>query len=215
MEPSEWSKVNKDNVLFLVIGSLCGFIAGYMIQERMAKVQPQPRIHGEAQAEAGGQATNPGTAPATQGGGMPNSGGPPNAMVQQLARRVAENPNDAEAIRQLANMNFDISNWSRARELYQRYLTLQPGDSDVLTDLGICYRAEGLFPEAIQAFDQALEGKADHWLAFYNKTIVLGIDLGDYAAAGAALEQLRKLRPGDLEVKRLSDEIDRRRQAAG
>lgn len=209
--------MNKDNVLFLVIGSLCGFIAGYMIQERMAKVQPQPRIHGEAQAEG---ATQP-NASGGQGSGIPGSGvppaagGPPNAMVQQLARRVAENPNDSDAIRQLANMNFDISNWSRATELYQRYLELNPGDSDVLTDLGICFRAEGRFPEALQAFDQALGEKADHWLAFYNKTIVLGLDIGDYAGAGAALEQLEELRPGDPEVKRLRDEIDRRRQAAG
>jgi len=197
--------VNKDNFLFLVIGSLCGFLAGYMIQERMAKIQPQPLIHGDSQA----QVETPGQPSAGPGPG----GGAPNPRVRQLSQRLAANPQDTEALRELADMNFDIRNWSRAAELYESFLEISGEDSDVLTDLGICYRAEGRFDEALATFEKALQSDGDSWLARYNKTIVLGLDLGDYSAAGEVLAELNRIRPDDPDVTRLADEIERRRKA--
>ena len=132
--------------------------------------------------------------------------------VQQLREQVANNPNDTEAILKLANMNFDISNWSRAQELYERYLALRPGDADVFSDLGICFRALGEFEEALDAFNTALEKDPDHWYARFNKTIVLGIDLGKIPAAEEALAQLRELRPDAPELERLATELAKRRQ---
>lgn len=207
--------MNRDNLLFLVIGVLCGFIAGYMIQERMASVQPLPRIHGEtgdqAAAREAQRSAQTNASPGAPAAGAPMGGGPPMAAVQELRQRVEANPQDAEAILQLANLNFDISNWSRAQELFDRYLTLNPGEPDVLSDLGICFRALGQHQEAIEAFDEALEAAPDHWYARFNKAIVLGIDMGNLDAADEVVAELRQQRPDAPELERLTAELERRR----
>ncbi len=97
--------MNRDNALFLILGALGGFILGYMIQERMATTQPLPRIHGDASVQAA-------AAPPMAGGAaaMP--------AIQELQQRLAANPEDADALVQLAHLDFDLSSWGRAPVLY-------------------------------------------------------------------------------------------------
>jgi tetratricopeptide (TPR) repeat protein len=202
--------LNRDNALFLLCGILCGFIAAYMVFERMATIQPQPRIHGAA--AAAGSLPPEALAGGAPAGTAPPGGGAPMAAVQQLREQVARNPEDADAVLQLANMNFDISNWSRAQELYEQYLALRPADADILSDLGICFRAQGQFDDALGAFEKALNENPEHWFARFNKTIVLGIDLGNVEAAEADMDRLRQLRPDAPELERLATELAKRRQ---
>ncbi|MCB1056972.1 MAG: tetratricopeptide repeat protein [Acidobacteria bacterium] len=208
--------MNRDNLLYLVIGVLAGFIAGYLLEERMAEVQPPLRVHGAT--EATGEPSAAGGGPMTGGGGaaapQPGAGsGPAVAAVRQLQERVAQNPDDADAVLGLANANFDISNWTRAIELYEHYLELRPDDADVLSDLGICYRAQGDFDDAVASFDKALAKDPDHWLARFNKAIVLGIDEGNLDAADQVVAEMRALRPDAPDLQRLEAELDRRRSA--
>ncbi|MCB1037375.1 MAG: tetratricopeptide repeat protein [Acidobacteria bacterium] len=192
--------MTKDHVLTLIIGVLLGFISGYMIHERMAEVHPQPRVHGAAEAAAMAPPAMP-----------PQGGGAPNAMVQELQARLQQDPNDTDAILRLANLNFDISNWSRAKELYDRYLELEPGDPNILSDMGVCLRNMQEFDQALAAFDRALEKTPDHWLSRFNKAIVLGIDMGEYDQAETVIAELRQMRPDAPEVDRLAQELERRR----
>lgn len=134
-------------------------------------------------------------------------------QVQQLRAYVEKNPNDAPAVRDLANLNYDISNWQRAAELYEQYLKLVPDDADVMTDLGACLRNMGKFTDALAAFERAVEKAPNHWQARYNQTLVLGLDLGRFDEASAAAEELKKLEPGNPEVDRLIEAIGRRRAA--
>ena len=194
--------MNRDNALFLLFGVLCGFIVAYMVFDRTQSLHPQPRIHGEESAAS---------APATGGAAGPAAGGAPMQVVQELRERVAKDPNDAVAVLDLANMNFDISNWKRAQELYEQYLSLRPGAADVYSDLGICLRAQGEYVEALGAFDTALEQDPDHWYARFNKAIVLGIDQGNIPAAEEALARLREIRPEAPELARLAEELAKRR----
>ncbi len=200
--------MTKDHLLTLIIGVLVGFIGGYMIHERMAEVHPQPRVHGGTAAAAAPPAGSPRSNLTNAPGG-----GAPNAVVQQLQERLRKNPSDAEAILELANLNFDISNWSRSRDLYLQYLELQPGQPDTLSDLGICHRNLGEFDQALAAFDRALAQAPDHWLSRFNKAIVLGIDLGDYDAAEVVVAELQEIRPDAPELARLAEELQRRRAA--
>lgn len=205
--------MNRDNLLFLVIGVLVGFITGYLLEEQMAEIQPPLRVHGATEAtgvpSTAGMPPGAGPGAAAPGGG----GGPAVAAVRQLQERVNQNPDDADAVLGLANANFDISNWSRAVELYERYLELKPGDADVLSDLGICYRAQGDFASAMASFDKAIAIQPDHWLARFNKAIVLGIDQGDLDAAGKVVAEMREMRPDAPDLKRLEAELERRRNA--
>jgi tetratricopeptide (TPR) repeat protein len=141
-------------------------------------------------------------------------GGPQMAEIQRLRDLVEKNPNDADAVLSLANLNFDIKNWARARELYERRLTLKPGDPDVMTDMGVCYRELGDFQQALGLFNQAQALAPDHWQSRYNKVVVLAFDLKDYDGAQKVLDELQRLQPGNPSIAELAAEVARRRSAA-
>ena len=198
--------MNRDNVLFLVIGALTGFLAGYLMQESMAMRQPAP-VRPPTAAAQGNPSAGPGPAPA---GGT----GPAMAEVQELSARVAQNPNDAAAIRRLANLNYDISNWQRAAELYERYLEIEAGDPDVMTDLGATYRNLGRPNDALAQFRGARQRDPEHWQALYNEILVHAFDLEDLEAANSAMAQLQRLQPDNPNVSRLAEELAKRSQGA-
>ncbi len=195
--------MNRDNVLFIVIGSLFGFIAGYVLHEVMAARQPPPRPAGAAVLPSPGADPPPTTAP---------TGDPTQAMqqVQELRAYVEANPNDREALRQLANMNYDIGNWQRAGELYERLLKLEPDDVDTMTDLGAAYRHQGRTDVALELFRKVKRLAPDHWQSRFNEILVLAFDLGDLQAAAKAAEELRTLQPNNPDVERLAAEVARR-----
>jgi len=220
--------VNKDNVLFGVIGILLGFLAGYLLHEVMSARQP-PRLRpGDTAAAAalgaGGDAAGAGgagEAPADASGPGPGGaggaggpGGPQMAAIQQLREQVEKNPNDNAALLQLANANFEIQRWDRAQELYLRYLKMKPNQPGVMSDLGVTYRNQGKFQEALDLFRQV--GKIDptNWQSRFNEVVVLGIDLKQYDQAQQALVELRKMQPNNPDVERLAAAVESRRKAA-
>ena len=202
--------MNRDNVLFVLIGILAGFIGGYVMHEAMAARQPPPRVAGAPPAAEPGRASP--AAPST--GAAPGAGQPAMEEVQRLSARVAENPDDAEATRRLANLNYDISNWERAAELYSRFLELEPGNPDVMTDLGATYRYLGRPREALEQFHDVKRNAPDHWQARYNEVLVLAFDLDDLQAANAAMAELMQLQPDNPDVSRLAVELEKRSKGA-
>lgn len=210
--------MNKDHVLFLVIGLLGGFLLGYVGHEVMASRQPAPASAfggGAAPAAGGGAQPGGGGAPAPNIAAGGGGGGPAMEQVQQLRAYVEKNPNDAQAVRDLANLNYDISNWQRAAELYEQYLKLRPEEVDVMTDLGACLRNMGKSAEALAVLQRAKAKDPKHWQARYNEVLILGFDLGRMDEAAAAAAELRKLEPSNPDVTKLVTEIERRRGAGG
>jgi tetratricopeptide (TPR) repeat protein len=215
--------VSKDNFLFAVIGLLFGFITGYLMHEVMETRQPPRRTGAEvAEAPAGPAAGMlpqglPAESPAALGataGANGEAGGPAMAQIRELQERVQKNPEDADALLELANMNFDIRNWARAVELYTRFLKLRPGSPDVLTDLGVCLKESAQPERALEAFRGAQKLSPDHWRSLYNEVFVLAFELGRTAEADQALVRLRRLQPGNPAVEKLAGEMERQRAAA-
>ena len=230
--------MNKDNLLFATLGLLFGFVAGFLLQEVMAARQPPRRPPGDASAmsavaspdggsEGGGGAPAGDAAQAANGSpGQPGGpgqsgtqagtppGAPPMAEVQKLKAYVAEHPNDADAVLQLANLNFDIQNWPRARDLYNHYLELRPKQPNTLTDLGITYRQLKEYDRALDLFKQAQTIDPNHWQSRFNAVIVLAFDLKRYDEAESVLGQLKKLQPANPQVQQLADAVDKQKKAA-
>ena len=133
--------------------------------------------------------------------------------VQRLRAYVEENPQDVDAARQLANMNYDIGNWQRAGELYERVLEQRPEDVDAMTDLGACYRNQGRFDDALALFRKVSEQQPDHWQARFNEVLVLAFDMNDPESAGPAIDELKRLQPDNPDVQRLINEVERRKNS--
>ncbi len=193
--------MNRDNLLFAAIGVLFGFIAGYLLHEVMAARQPPLR---PAAAAAAAPATA--TAAAEEGGGDTEAG--PMADIARLREYVQQNPNDADAVLTLGNLNFEIRNWSRASELYAHYLTLVPDSPDVITDLGVCFRELAQFDRALELFDRAQALAPEHWQSLYNEVVVRAFDLKQPEAARETLQRLKALQPDNPSVVRLAAEVE-------
>ncbi len=211
--------MTKDNLISVVLGVLLGFIAGYLTHEVMEARQP-PRFASQAPGAApqgmpqGTFQPSPDMPPGQQPPmGAAAGGEAPMQEIQQLRERVAQNPNDADAVRQLADMNFDISNWQRAQELYAQYLALRPGDIDVLSDLGVVEQELGNYDEALRRFDQVQEQQPDHWQSMYNEVIVRALNKKDFDGAQETLQRLQQLQPDNPNVQRLAAEVQRQRNA--
>ncbi len=220
--------MNRDNLLFLLFGFLLGFVGAYLAFEAIAAKQPPRRLAerpiedpaggmGAPGAPDGQGAPTPLNAPtgSAPGGDAPTAGGgPPMAEIQKLKTYVEEHPEDADAVRKLANLNFDIGRWERARDLYLRFEKVGTPDADLLTDLGITHRELSEFDQALVRFRQAEKLSPEHWQSRFNQAVVLGLDLHQFDEATKILDQLRRLQPANPEVERLATEIDRRRKAA-
>ena len=207
--------MSRDHFLFLVIGLLSGFIAGYLVHESMSNRQPAPLWHGAGTAQAPAQPGNPSAGAASAPAAGTTQGAGPQAMaameqVQRLRAYVEENPTDLDALRSLANMNYDIANWQRAAELYERLLDQKADDVDAMTDLGACYRNLGRFDDALRLFRQAREQKPSHWQARYNEILVIAFDQGNPQGAVESLTELKKMQPENPDVNRLAAELERR-----
>ena len=213
---------HKDNILFLLGGILVGFVFAYLLFEAMSTRQP-PRLTpalraqialgdevqgagADARVDAQGQAPGDAQGQQNQQAAM--------AEIQQLRAYVEKNPNDAKAVRQLADLNFDIQNWQRAQELYHHYLELKPDDPDVMTDLGITYRGIKDYDKALDLFRRTQKLAPDHWQALYNEVVVLAFDLKKLDQAGTVLAKLEQMQPANPDVKKLADAVARQRSAA-
>lgn len=202
------------------MGILLGFIAGYMLHELLMARQP-PRLTPELRAQivADPNAAGGGMQGAAPQGAAPAAGpgvdtGAVMAELQQLQGALEQNPQDTEILRRMANLNFDLQNWTQAQQLYSRYLELRPEDPDVMTDLGISYRESRQFDQALALFDKAQQINPNHWQSYYNEVVVLAFDLKRFDEANQSLARLQELQPGNPDVARLAEAVARSRDAA-
>ena len=113
-----------------------------------------------------------------------------NSALLKLQEAVVKEPNKAEHWIKLGNFQFDNQNPSAAVTAYENALRLQPGNANVLTDLGIMYRELHRFEDALKAFREAERVQPGHRNALFNQGIVLYYDLKRKDEAEAAWRRL-------------------------
>jgi tetratricopeptide (TPR) repeat protein len=130
-------------------------------------------IYSEVSREQGAVGT-----PSAQAGAVP---GQTSLDIAPFERAVEENPNDPQAVLELANVLQDSRNFPRAVEMYKRYLETDPDNPNARVDLGICYFELGredtihggtFFAAAIREMGIAHEKHPDHQHAAFNLGIV-------------------------------------------
>ncbi len=117
------------------------------------------------------------------------------AVIEQLLTQTENNPEDSQAWVRLGHAYFDDGRFSEAIESYQKALNILPGQTDVMTDMGIMYRRSGLPKKAVETFDAVIAIDPNHQQARFNKGVVLLSDLHDEKAALAAWKELLAVNP--------------------
>jgi cytochrome c-type biogenesis protein CcmH/NrfG len=190
--------MKKESLLLLVAGVLLGAVLGYIATREYyeGKLAKAPPSAPPAQAGPVGQPASPAFDPDQH-----------KAMLDQIRADIAANPADPEKRIMLANIYFDGGKFDQAIPWYEEALKLQPQNTDVLVDLGICNRNLGKMPEALAYFEKALGVDPKKRQALYNRVVVLLFDLKDKAGAERAMRDLEALYPDDEMTKRLAQEV--------
>lgn len=226
--------MNKDNLLFAVVGILIGFLSGYLMEEAMDSRQPPRAIPGQMAAGATGAPT--GAMPGLGGPGgptpdMPGGGGSPMEIMrrlEELQQQLAQNPDNPELVLAVANESFDVANqvpnpagsrplWMQARDHYQRYLEMRPQDPNlpnVLSDLGVSHQELGEYDQALAMFRRAREVAPDHWQSLFNQVVVLAFNLKQFDQAQQVLEELRQAQPNNPDIQRLAAAVEEEQRKA-
>ncbi len=202
----------KNPLATAVLGLLVGIFVGYVVgqKQNVAPATATPAAGTAAPAL-------PGTAQQPPAGGRTQATANPRLMEQarELERLVSQDPENYTHLVQLGNVYYDLGNFAKAADYYQRARAIRDDSADVLTDLGVSYRELGRAKEAVELFDRAAELKPEHWQSRYNAAVVRLFDLDDPAGAQRELDELKKL--GDTvqglpDLTGLEQEIARRSQ---
>jgi len=188
-------KMWKNPIVTAVIGILLGFFVGYLSGQGQG-IAPAPKP-----AASDPHAGIPGAPPLTGQPQMPPEGGRTAAtanprlleQARELETLLAKAPANYEHLVQMANTQYDMNDFIKAADYYEKARAVKDDSPDVLTDLGVCYKETGKPKKAVELFDRAADLRPDHWQSRYNAAVVRLFDLNDPAGAKAELEKLKRL----------------------
>ena len=146
--------MTKENILFIVIGLLGGFMVGFFFANS---------VNQGAMLSATPAATQPGGAlpsghPAINGSG--NAGGSI-PEVQAAIEKAKQNPDDFDAQIKAAELYYQIQRFEGSIEFLKRASEIQPDNYDVVVNLGNAYFDAGKYEEAEKTYAKALTKKSD------------------------------------------------------
>jgi tetratricopeptide (TPR) repeat protein len=206
-----------DRGTFLVLGLLAGFTAAYLYLEKNASAGPPQASVTDPHAGLAGVGPGASRDLPGSGGGQPSLASDPVALqkLASLEASVAKEPKNAELLVQLGNTAYDVEDWKKAIDAYERAIKLKDGDPNVLTDLGVAYRNVGNPDKALTLFTQAVARDPGHWPAQFNQAIIFGLDKGDTKKALEILRRLKKEHPEIPALDRLTSDVEQRAKARG
>ena len=121
-------------------------------------------------------------------------------LVRELERLLAADPNNYDHLVQMGNVQYDLANWPKAVEFYEKARAVRDDSADVMTDLAVAYRELGQPAKAIELLDRAADLSVAHWQSRYNAAVVRLFDLNDIAGAKDELAKLEALRATIKEI---------------
>lgn len=178
MATSQPASKGSSPILFLVV-----FIAGFLAGVGFAAYKMRPAAGPSAPAQENARQNDQQIPKETA------------AAIAQLEDMVTRDPKDYQSWIKLGHHYYDTDQPEKAIQAYTQSLTLHSGDANLLTDLGVMYRATGQKEKAIESFDKARAMDPKHEPSRLNKGIVMLFDLNDPAGAIASWEELLRLNP--------------------
>lgn len=229
--------MSKENILFIVIGLLAGFMIGFFFANSVNQGAMVPSMAGSAtQAQGGALPSGHPAVPGANGGSVPE--------VQAAIDRAKQNPNDFDAqikaaelyyqiqrfesaieylkkaselqpdnydvLVNLANANFDAGRYEEAEKVYTKALAKKSDDLNVRTDLGLTFifRDQPNHDRAIQEFKRVLEADANHVQALQNLTVAYS-KKSDKENANATLARLEQVDAANSAIPKLREEVEK------
>ncbi len=144
--------MKKEQAAFLIGGLVFGVLLGYGL---FNAVEDRPREGGSSAAAIAGPAGPPAPTQVAGGGG----GAPAMVQINELKRRLEQNPGDVPALLQLGDLYRQINRWDEASGYYDRAAAVQPDNLELQLALAHASQDSGRCEQAVPYYPRVLEGK--------------------------------------------------------
>ena len=191
--------MNRENLLFAIIGVLLGFIVGFMFASSMS---PKAAQTPGASASQNLPADHPPV-------GGAQSGMDPAAMREQVTAQIEKarnEPNNFDAQIKAAELYYQIQRYDQAIEFLLKANTLKPADYETVAVLGLVNLDAGHYDQAEKWYRAALKMKPD------DERVLAGLaaatlQKGDAKAAEDAIAQLEKAYPSSQDLPQFKEKL--------
>lgn len=191
--------MTRENLLFAIIGTLLGFIIGFMFASSMSQKMAT---------------TSPATA-STQG--LPadhppvgsNTAGDPQAMRAEVTASIEKartEPKNFEAQVKAAELYYQIQRYDQAIEFLLKANQLQPTDYRTVVILGMVNLDAGHFDIAEKWYRAAMKMKNDDVMVLSGLAAAT-LQKGDAKAAEDAIAKLEKVDPNSQDLPQFRDKL--------
>ena len=127
--------------------------------------------------------------------------------IAALEQLIAREPQNADYPAQTGNLYYDLGQFDKAADYYQRSLSIRPRDPNVETDLATCFHYLGQDDKALEILDNVLSYNPRFTQAKFNKGIVLLEGKKDIKGGIAVWEELLRSDPAYTQKAELEQRI--------
>lgn len=192
--------MNRENLLFAIIGLLLGFIVGFIFASSMGQqsAQPTPSAQGLPADHPPVGRNNPNT-----------SAGNPMQMQQEVTAQLelARNePKNFDAQVKAAQLYFQISRYDQAVEYLLKANQLRPDDVQTMIFLGLANLDAGKYDASEKWYRAALQRVPNEVSVLAGLTAAT-LGKGDVKAAEEALAKLEKADPNVEDIPRFRERL--------
>lgn len=191
--------MNRENLLFAVIGILLGFIVGFMFASSMSQKMAQSQMAGASQ-------NLPADHPPV---GAQNAGDPAAQREQVMAQieKARNEPKNFEAQMTAAQLYYQIQRYEQAIEFLLKANQLKPTDYDAVSALAVVNLDAGHYDQSERWYRAALKMKPDDERALAGLAAST-LERGDAKAAQDAVAQLEKAYPSNQDLPQFKQKLE-------
>jgi Flp pilus assembly protein TadD len=190
--------MNRDNLLFTIIGVLLGFIVGFMLASSMTQREAVSSPTARAQAM-------PSDHPAA-GNGQPGTPGQMQAEVTAALDQARKEPNNFEAQLKAAELYYQIQRYDDAIGYLLKANQLQPDSYETVANLGMVNMDAGHFETAEKWYKAALLKKADD-VRVLDGLCVVYLEQGKAKEAEDTIDKLAKVDSSNTDLTKFREQL--------
>jgi tetratricopeptide (TPR) repeat protein len=193
--------MNRENLLFAIIGILFGFIVGFIFASSMSQKSGTSATPSTASSQTM-PADHPPTA-SQSGGADPQAVG---AQVTEDIEKARKEPKNFEAQLKAAELYYQIQRYDSAIEFLLKANALNPTDFRTVAILGVVNLDAGHFDVAEKWYRVALKMKPDDVMVLSGLAAAT-LQKGDARAAEDAIAKLEKVDPSSVDLPNFKEKL--------
>jgi tetratricopeptide (TPR) repeat protein len=192
--------MNRENILFAIIGLLLGFIVGFMFASSMSQKAAM------SQANAGASQGLPSDHPPV---GAQSGGADPAAMRAEVTASIEKarnEPKNFDAQIKAAELYYQIQRYDQAIEYLLKANQLRPTDYETVVILGMVNLDAGHFDQAEKWYRAGMKMKPDDVRVLAGLAAAT-LQKGDAKSAEDAIAQLEKVDPSSQDLPQFKEKL--------